>query len=159
MNLSKAIDKNRLIASKIRIPNHRVSKGLESLASEMGIPNQRKRSPEKSREINRKWNDLSTIQHDLSGIRPIYAPRDLYDACKSAVDESHSSENSDSFLVPSGEMPARKRFECFSYCFNFNFEIDLKIIYSKIKYKLLNPISSIFVSQKKTPESIPQGHI
>lgn len=81
----------------------------------MGIPNQRKRSPEKSREINRKWNDLSTIQHDLSGIRPIYAPRDLYDACKSAVDESHSSENSDSFLVPSGEMPARKWFECFSY--------------------------------------------
>jgi len=56
----------------------------------LGIPNERKRSPEKAREINRKWNDLSTIQHDLSGIRPIYAPRDLYDACKGAIDESHS---------------------------------------------------------------------
>ena len=79
----------------------------------MGIPNQRKRSPEKSRELNRKWNDVSTIQHDLSGIRPIYAPRDLYDACKSAVEESHASQNSESFLVPSGEMPARVHLQTF----------------------------------------------
>jgi len=81
-----------IVAGRIRWLK-RVSKGLESLATELGIPNERNRSPEKAREINRKWNDLSTIQHDLAGIRPIYAPRDLYDACKSAVDEANAAGN------------------------------------------------------------------
>ena len=78
-----------------------------------GIPLERKRSLEKSREINRKWADLSTVQYDLSGIRPIYAARDLYDACKSAIDESHSSGDTSDNL-PLGDMPARVPLQSFS---------------------------------------------
>ena len=60
----------------------RISKGLESLSDELNIPAVATRSSEKQREVNRKWMDISTIDHKLKGIRPIYAASDLYDACK-----------------------------------------------------------------------------
>ena len=60
----------------------RISKGLESLSDELNIPPVATRSSEKQREINRKWMDISTVDHKLKGIRPIYAASDLYDACK-----------------------------------------------------------------------------
>ena len=57
----------------------RISKGLESLSEELNIPHAAERSTERQREINRKWNDISTVDHKLKGIRPIYAASDLYE--------------------------------------------------------------------------------
>ena len=71
----------------------RISKGLESLSDELGIPPTADRSTEKAREINRKWMDISTVDHKLKGIRPIYAASDLYDACKATVDEAFAKKD------------------------------------------------------------------
>ena len=70
----------------------RVSKGLESLSNELNIPPSKSRSTEKQRELNRKWTDINTFDHKLESIRPIYAASDLYEACKSTVDEAFGKE-------------------------------------------------------------------
>ena len=37
--------------------------------------------------------DISTVDHKLKGIRPIYAASDLYDACKATVDEAFAKKD------------------------------------------------------------------
>jgi len=93
----------------------RITKGLDSLSDELNIPPTVERSTERAREINRKWMDISTVDHKLKGIRPIYAASDLYDACKATVDEAFA-KNDELLAELRGHVPldtldeARSRF-------------------------------------------------
>ena len=62
------------------------------MSNELNIPPTKARSTEKQRELNRKWTDINTFDHKLESIRPIYAASDLYEACKSTVDEAFGKE-------------------------------------------------------------------
>ncbi len=52
-------------------------KSLNSMSSELGFCLAKPRCQEEQTEILNKWNELSTLDLDLSLFRPVYAPKDF----------------------------------------------------------------------------------
>lgn len=105
----------------------RVSKGLEKISVELKIPSVRKRSPEMAREFNRKWTEISTIQQNLEGIKPIYAPRELYEACKMCVEEANQGKEN----LPLGEMPAPVKLRTLEDARDLFWTAQTSVVYDK----------------------------
>ncbi|XP_055067211.2 TBC1 domain family member 19 [Misgurnus anguillicaudatus] len=55
----------------------RITKSLNSMCTELGIPLARKRSVSEQKELTNKWNEMGTDEPDLSKFRPVYAPKDF----------------------------------------------------------------------------------
>jgi len=105
----------------------RVSKGLEKISVELKIPSVRKRSPEMAREFNRKWTEISTIQQNLEGIKPIYAPRELYEACKMCVEEANQGKEN----LQLGEMPAPVKLRTLEDARDLFWTAQTSVVYDK----------------------------
>ncbi|CAB4070167.1 TBC1 domain family member 19 [Lepeophtheirus salmonis] len=55
----------------------RILKSLNAMANELGLCLAKIRSQEEQDEISNKWSELSTLDLNLSLIRPVYAPKDF----------------------------------------------------------------------------------
>ncbi|XP_047737622.1 TBC1 domain family member 19-like [Hyalella azteca] len=61
----------------------RLVKCVNSMAAELGLPLARRRSEKERSAVADKWAELSTIDTDLSQIRPVYAPKDFLEVLAS----------------------------------------------------------------------------
>ena len=52
-------------------------KSLNSMSSELGLCLAKPRCQEEQEEMVNKWDELSTLDVDLSLFRPVYAPKDF----------------------------------------------------------------------------------
>ncbi len=52
-------------------------KSLNSMSSDLGLCLAKPRCQEEQDELMNKWNELSTLDLDLSLFRPVYAPKDF----------------------------------------------------------------------------------
>ena len=52
-------------------------KSLNSMCSELGLCLAKPRCKDEQNEYASKWNELSTLDIDLSLFRPVYAPKDF----------------------------------------------------------------------------------
>lgn len=55
----------------------RILKSLNSMCSELGLCLAKPRCKDEQNEYAGKWNELSTLDIDLSLFRPVYAPKDF----------------------------------------------------------------------------------
>ena len=55
----------------------RILKSLNSMCSELGLCLAKPRCKDEQNEYASKWNELSTLDIDLSLFRPVYAPKDF----------------------------------------------------------------------------------
>jgi hypothetical protein len=55
----------------------RILKSLNSMCSELGLCLAKPRNKDEMGEYASKWNELSTLDIDLSLFRPVYAPKDF----------------------------------------------------------------------------------
>ena len=55
----------------------RILKSLNSMCSELGLCLAKPRCKDEMSEYASKWNELSTLDIDLSLFRPVYAPKDF----------------------------------------------------------------------------------
>ena len=61
-------------------------KSLNSMSSELGLCLAKRRCQEEQEEILGKWNELSTLDIDLSLFRPVYAPKDFLEILSQVLD-------------------------------------------------------------------------
>ena len=68
-------------------------KSRNSMSSELGLCLAKPRCQEEQEEMMQKWNEMSTLDIDLTLFRPVYAPKDFLEILSqvSGVEAMHAS--------------------------------------------------------------------
>ncbi|XP_071124572.1 TBC1 domain family member 19-like isoform X1 [Mytilus edulis] len=86
----------------------RILKSLNSMCTELNIPLARKRPEKEQKEMNSKWTELGVegpdilysedyIIHDLTQIRPVYAPKDFLEVIVGIQNPNYHGDNNGFF--------------------------------------------------------------